>query len=270
VRRFRRPYIALTGLLYWQHFQSWAHAPGYFTSPLRGSGPHTPNTLHAFPLPSRVPLPPFLEGNGIPRCMGCPENEHTEVPPTLRKRETWNLERGTRYSKSSAPTRYAIGDFPGTRWRSLPGWSTRRPRVLWRTPETPEVRACGRAGRLHGDAEEQMSLPRRGRSRPKARKKHEQAPSSLDQVLSMPNRELGRVLCVILEECPNYTSKKDDLTKRVCKYFDFITRGAPRKQLKKKIGWAVSHLRKAGKVEEYKAKNIRVRLLNPTQQGRLM
>ena len=86
----------------------------------------------------------------------------------------------------------------------------------------------------------------------------------------MPNRELGRVLCVILEECPNYTSKKDDLTKRVCKYFDFITRGAPRKQLKKKIGWAVSHLRKAGKVEEYKAKNIRVRLLNPPQQGRLM
>ena len=120
------------------------------------------------------------------------------------------------------------------------------------------------------EAEKQMPIPRRARSSPKPSKKHKPTISSLDQVLSMPNRELGRVICAILEECPNYTSKKDDLTKRVSKYFDFITRGVPRKKLKKKIVWAVTHLKKAGKVEEYKAKNIRVRLLNPTGQGRLI
>ncbi len=120
------------------------------------------------------------------------------------------------------------------------------------------------------EAEKQMPLPRRTRSSPKTSKKHKPTISSLDHVLSMPNRELGRVICAILEECPNYTSKKEDLTKRVSKYFDFITRGVPRKKLKKKIVWAVTHLKKAGQVEEYKAKNIRVRLLNPTGQGRLI
>jgi hypothetical protein len=124
-------------------------------------------------------------------------------------------------------------------------------------------------GASPAEAEKQMRPPRRAKSSLSTSKKHTPTISSLDQVLSMPNRELGRVICEILEECPNYTSKKDDLTKRMCKYFDFITRGAPRNQLKKKIGWAVTHLKKTGKVEEYKAKNIRVRLLHPTGQGRL-
>ena len=124
-------------------------------------------------------------------------------------------------------------------------------------------------GASPAEAEKQMRPPRRAKSSLSTSKKHTPTISSLDQVLSMPNRELGRVICEILEECPNYTSKKDDLTKRMCKYFDFITRGAPRNQLKKKIGWAVTHLKKTGKVEEYKATNIRVRLLHPTGQGRL-
>ena len=92
---------------------------------------------------------------------------------------------------------------------------------------------------------------------------------ALDDVLSLPNRRLGAAIVEILEECPNYSSKKEDLVKRVTKHFGFRTSGEPRKKLSRKIGWAVTHLKKAGLVEEYKAKNVRVRLRNPSKQGRL-
>jgi len=82
----------------------------------------------------------------------------------------------------------------------------------------------------------------------------------------MPNRRLGGAIVEILHECPNCSSKKDDLAARVSKHFGFVTRGEPRKKLVRKIGWAVTHLRKAGLVEEYKAKNVRIRLRDPSRQ----
>lgn len=92
---------------------------------------------------------------------------------------------------------------------------------------------------------------------------------TLDDVLSLPNRRLGAAIVEILGECPNYSSKKDDLVKRVAKHFGFRTSGEPRKKLSRKLGWTVTHLKKAGLVEEYKAKNLRVRLRNPSKQQRL-
>lgn len=93
--------------------------------------------------------------------------------------------------------------------------------------------------------------------------------SSVDDILSMSSRELGRVLCDILEGLANHSCKKDDLTYQVCKHYSIRTHSGPRKQLTKKIGWAVTHLKKAGKLKEYRAKNIRVRLVNPDGQGKL-
>jgi very-short-patch-repair endonuclease len=124
---------------------------------------------------------------------------------------------------------------------------------------------------IDNDEEDEYPLPIEIEKRTKSSRRTEKifnhsannAPKlSLDQVLSMTSREMGRVICEILEECPNSTSKKDDLTKRVCKYLNLITRGDPRNKLNKKIGWAVTHLKRAGKITEYKtSKNIRVRLL---------
>lgn len=93
---------------------------------------------------------------------------------------------------------------------------------------------------------------------------------TLDDVLALPSRQLGWVICEILEECPHRTSKKDDLVKRVCKHFGIRTRGGPRQKLRRKIGWTLSDLKKSGKVEEYKAKNTRVRLVTrPEHRHRL-
>lgn len=127
----------------------------------------------------------------------------------------------------------------------------------------------GSIGKPTAESEREVQSPRRAKKRLDTSEKLALTKSPLDQVLSMPPREMGRVLCDILEECPKYSSKKDDLTKRVCKHFGIITSGAPRSQLTKKIGWALSYLKKAGKVEEYKATNIRVRLLHPIGQGKL-
>ena len=51
--------------------------------------------------------------------------------------------------------------------------------------------------------------------------------SSVDDILSLSSRELGRVLCEILETLPNHSCKKDRLTYYVCKYFGVITVGGP-------------------------------------------
>jgi hypothetical protein len=121
----------------------------------------------------------------------------------------------------------------------------------------------------HKKDNERAPTPSRAKMEPEINNKSHLAPSSLEQVLSMTNRELGRIIYEILEDCPNKSSKKDDLTKRVCKRFDILTRGKPRKNLNKKIGWAVTHLKKKKILEEYKAKNIRVRLVRPFRQGKL-
>ena len=93
---------------------------------------------------------------------------------------------------------------------------------------------------------------------------------SVEDLLRLESRDLGRVICEILEDRPNYTAKKDDITTFVCKRFEVITRGTPRRKLKQKVSWAIARLEREGFVEEYKARNIRVRLLHPTGQNKLL
>lgn len=89
---------------------------------------------------------------------------------------------------------------------------------------------------------------------------------SVGDLLNLTYRELGQVICEILKERPNNTAKKDDITTFVCKRFGVITRGTPRSKLKKKVDWAINRLKKDGLVEEYRAKNLRVRLRSFVEQ----
>ena len=89
-------------------------------------------------------------------------------------------------------------------------------------------------------------------------------------VLEMSTSVLGNVICEILANCPHYSSKKSDTIARVCKYFGIITRGGPRRELDSKLARVVLRLRKNGVIEEYKAKNVRIRLLNPPKQQSLL
>ncbi len=65
-----------------------------------------------------------------------------------------------------------------------------------------------------------------------------------------------------LANCPNNTCTTKSLTKRVLKELGIITRGNPRLELEKRVKRNVGVLVQKGQVQEYKAKNNRLRLLN--------
>ncbi|MFH1699802.1 MAG: AAA domain-containing protein [Candidatus Zixiibacteriota bacterium] len=64
-----------------------------------------------------------------------------------------------------------------------------------------------------------------------------------------------------LERCPHNTCTTKSLTKRVLKELGIITRGNPRLELEKRVKRNVGVLVQKGQVQEYKAKNNRLRLL---------
>lgn len=64
-----------------------------------------------------------------------------------------------------------------------------------------------------------------------------------------------------LKKCPNYSCTLKSLTSRVLKEFGVRTRGNPRLEFEKRVMRNLGALKRKGLVEEYKAKNKRIRLL---------
>lgn len=64
-----------------------------------------------------------------------------------------------------------------------------------------------------------------------------------------------------LKKCPNYSCTLKSLTSRVLKELGVRTRGNPRSEFEKRVIRNLGTLKRKGLVEEYKAKNKRVRLL---------
>lgn len=81
--------------------------------------------------------------------------------------------------------------------------------------------------------------------------------------------ELERVIIAVLKECPNYTCvkgdlsspKQSDLTAKICKQLGIRTRGMPRRLFGEEVFKAVKRLGNKNVIEEYKAKNDRLRLI---------
>ncbi len=72
-----------------------------------------------------------------------------------------------------------------------------------------------------------------------------------------------------LENCPNRSCTLKSLPSRVLKELSVLTRGNPRLEFAKRVMRGVGALRRRGFVEEYKAKNRRIRLL-VSGQGRTL
>jgi very-short-patch-repair endonuclease len=64
-----------------------------------------------------------------------------------------------------------------------------------------------------------------------------------------------------LKECPNQSCTRKSLTGRVLRVFGILTRGNPRLEFESRVLRNVNALERKGVVEEYRAKNHRVRLL---------
>lgn len=73
--------------------------------------------------------------------------------------------------------------------------------------------------------------------------------------------EIQDAILQALSKCPNHSCTLHSLTARVLKEVGVLTRGKPREAFEKRTMRCVSNLEKSGRVETYKAKNRRLRLV---------
>ena len=77
------------------------------------------------------------------------------------------------------------------------------------------------------------------------------------------SREISDAIVQALDKCPNYSCTSHSLTGRVLKELGILTRGKPRNVFNRRIIRSLNTLEKHGHIEKYKAKNDRIRLLEP-------
>jgi very-short-patch-repair endonuclease len=78
---------------------------------------------------------------------------------------------------------------------------------------------------------------------------------------------LQNSIIAVLQACPNNSCTKDSLTSRVCKNLEFQTRGQNRIEFEKQVYRALNRLKSKGLVEEYRATNIRIKLIASNAQS---
>lgn len=87
----------------------------------------------------------------------------------------------------------------------------------------------------------------------------------------MPPLDIQKAILYSLQICPNHSCTLKSLTSRVLKQLKVLTRGNPRLEFEKRVMRNLGALKRKGLVEEYKAKNKRIRLptshRNWPQQG---
>jgi len=121
---------------------------------------------------------------------------------------------------------------------------------------------------LEDDAEGDEGEEERAEESPSA----ENAGGRLDRVLEyarshrrqpeeMPPLNIQNAILQSLRKCPNHSCTLKSLTSRVLKELGVLTRGNPRLEFEKRVMRNLGVLKSKGQVEEYKAKNRRIRLL---------
>lgn len=78
----------------------------------------------------------------------------------------------------------------------------------------------------------------------------------------VPAKDMQQAIIAILQRRPNCSIALKALTKEVCKELSIITRGNPRKELDKRIRRSVGVLKRKQIVKEYKARNVRIKLVD--------
>ncbi len=80
--------------------------------------------------------------------------------------------------------------------------------------------------------------------------------------------EIQDTILQALSKCPNHSCTLHSLTARVLKEVGVLTRGRPREAFERRTMRCVSILEKSGRIETYKAKNRRLRLVPQEMSGR--
>jgi very-short-patch-repair endonuclease len=85
----------------------------------------------------------------------------------------------------------------------------------------------------------------------------------------LPPLDIQDAIVQVLQKCPGHTCTLKSLTSRVSKELGVLTRGNPRLEFEKRVMRNLGALKRKGLIEEYKAKNKRVRLLALRQENLL-
>ncbi|MDH4080944.1 MAG: AAA domain-containing protein [Nitrospira sp.] len=93
----------------------------------------------------------------------------------------------------------------------------------------------------------------------------EYARSSKRRPEELPPQDIQHAVIRSLQKCPNQSCTLKSLTGRVLKQLGVLTRGNPRLEFEKRVMRNLGALKRKGLIEEYKAKNRRIRLLGPAQ-----
>lgn len=82
------------------------------------------------------------------------------------------------------------------------------------------------------------------------------------RALDFTTNELQEAIIEVLKVRSNTSCKKDNLAQEVLSHLKVITHGAPKIEFEKRLSRALNSLKRKGVVQEYKAKNIRVKLVS--------
>lgn len=104
---------------------------------------------------------------------------------------------------------------------------------------------------------------RLGQALAQASKRRRERPETLSA------RTIQQAIVVALEKCPNRTCTAKSITSRALKELGVVTRGNPRAEFEKRVKRNVGTLKRKGILEEYKAKNRRLRLMAKSRQSAL-
>jgi len=102
-----------------------------------------------------------------------------------------------------------------------------------------------------GEQDDQRPAPSNGAPNTQSRRHPEE----------VSGQEISDAIISILRKCPNYSCTLHSLTSRVLKEVGVLTRGKPRESFDKRVNRVTNSLCQKGRIEKYKAKNERIRLL---------
>jgi len=78
---------------------------------------------------------------------------------------------------------------------------------------------------------------------------------------NLPPATIQTAITTVLRDCPNHTCTLKSVTGRVLKHLSIRTRGNPRADFEKRVMRNIGAMKRKGFIEEYQAKNKRIRLL---------
>jgi very-short-patch-repair endonuclease len=117
--------------------------------------------------------------------------------------------------------------------------------------QSSPVNNNGTTSNLHDDQEDSFSN----------KLSEEEIVDSKKRALDLTPKEIQESLIEVLKRRPNNSIAVKAVASEICREVGVRTRGAPRRDLDKRIKRSIGVLKSQGRVEEYKSKNLRIRLI---------